>query len=65
MGAIMKLIKDNSREGNDCYIYEHWYYSDFFHLLMKITKYSCDDEVFNSIWQCSNEEVEKIMAEDI
>ena len=38
---------DVSREGNDCWIHEHWYYLNHFKVAMKVTKVDgwCEQEV--------------------
>lgn len=41
----MLLVKDNSRDGNDCYIYDRWYFCDDLSLLIHIVKYSHDDDL--------------------
>lgn len=41
----MLLVKDDSRDGNDCYIHDRWYFCDDLSLLIHIVRYSCDDDL--------------------
>ena len=42
---------DNSRDGNDCHIYEHWIWHPQLQVAIKLTTYSDPDAVDSSLYQ--------------
>ena len=42
---------ENSREGNDCHIYEHWIWHPKLQVAVKLTQYSQEDEVKANVYR--------------
>lgn len=53
-GLTISEIKsfDNSRPGNDCYVYEYWYWCEQLKVAIRLRKYSndCDSQIEHSVF---------------